>query len=123
MFRKICISILTIGILFLNSMLFDNLVYGASTPRAEIKINGVNYKWMEKSYGGTNRGIMFNPGRHEYQFRPNPHDDPWYNKNQMKFYNEVALQVKSKGDAGKWTKDNWPATIKITVHNIPYTLE
>lgn len=90
--------------------------------RPTITINGVSYNWMETSYG-TNRGMTFNPGQHAYQIKPNPHDDPWYNKNQGKFYTQMATGVATKGNAGHWTKENWPDTITgVTVNGISYTL-
>ncbi|MHB0801686.1 hypothetical protein PVK73_19025 [Bacillus thuringiensis] len=90
--------------------------------RPTVTINGVSYNWMETSYG-TNRGMTFNPGQHAYQIKPNPHDDPWYNKNQGKFYTQMANGVATKGNAGHWTKENWPDTITgVTVNGISYTL-
>ncbi|WP_163652138.1 hypothetical protein [Listeria sp. PSOL-1] len=85
-------------------------------------INGVKYKWSETSWS-KNRGVTFNPGQHVYQLAPNPHDDPWYNKNQVKFYNQLVDQVKILGDAQKWLQDKWPNTISnVTVHGVNYTL-
>ncbi|AOM14241.1 hypothetical protein [Bacillus thuringiensis] len=141
MIRKIYVPFLIVGILFTNFLSSVNSIYASEiyttnslnkpshfvhkeTRSSEIKINGVTYKWMEKSYSGTNRGMLFNPGRHEYQFKPNPHDDPWYNKNQGKFYSQVAKQVETKGNSDKWTPDKWPSSIRgISVNGISYTLE
>lgn len=87
-----------------------------------IKINNFQYKWMEASFG-KNRGMTFNPGKLNYQFSPNPHNDPWYNKNQAKFYKQAAAQVETQGNIGKWTSGAWPSSIKnITVNKINYTL-
>lgn len=86
-----------------------------------VTINGQNYKWIETSWG-KNRGMTFNPGQHVYQFAPNPHDDPWYNKNQQKFYNQAAAAIKTIGDKEKWTSTSWPSKINITVHGVDYTL-
>lgn len=85
------------------------------------KINGVNYKWVETSWS-KNRGLTFNPGNHVYQFSPNPHNDPWYNKNQKKFYDSAADQITKQGNAGKWDQKSWPSSIKVTMNGIDYTL-
>lgn len=87
-----------------------------------MNINGKTYKWMEASYN-NNRGFKINPGNMDYKFSPNPHDDPWYNKNQIKFYNKAADQIASQGNSGKWVIGNWPSTIKVTVNKIDYVLE
>lgn len=86
-----------------------------------IFINGDTYKWMESSWG-YNRGLTINPGRMDYQLSPNPHNDPWYNKNQIKFYNEVANQLQTQGNNAKWVKGNWPRIINVKVNNIDYTM-
>lgn len=86
-----------------------------------VKINGTSYKWSETSWG-KNRGMTFNPGSHVYQFSPNPHNDPWYNKNQTKFYKSAASQIEEQGSEGKWTKDSWSSQIKVNINGIDYTL-
>lgn len=89
-----------------------------------MKIEGKSYKWMEASFGGTNRGYEINPGKLRYQFSPNPHNDPWYNKYQTKFYNQGAVQIEKQANAGKWATNGWPAEIdNITIHGITYTLK
>ncbi|MEH7243840.1 hypothetical protein V7131_22300 [Bacillus sp. JJ269] len=90
---------------------------------SSITINDQKYNWMEISRG-NNRGMRFNPGQHQYIFTPNPHNDKWYNKNQMTFYALAAKQVEAKGNSGRWTTDNWPSSINnIDIHGITYTLQ
>lgn len=100
----------------------DNLEQRAGIS-GQITIEKTKYKWIETSFGGTHRGLTFNPGKHIYKLSPNPHDDPWYNKNQVKFYNQVAAQVETQGNTGKWHSKGWPNKItKIKVNKIDYTL-
>lgn len=88
-----------------------------------MKIEGKTYKWMEASFGGTNRGYEINPGKHRYQLSPNPHNDPWYNKNQAKFYGQGAAQIEKQANSGKWNSKGWPSTIRnVPIHGINYTL-
>jgi len=85
-----------------------------------IVINGITYKWIETS-AGRNRGITFNPGQHAFTISPNPHQDPWYNKNQVKFYNTAATEIKSIGDLHRWTKETrWAIPQPIIIHGVPY---
>ena len=89
--------------------------------QGRICINGINYRWCEASFG-TNRGMLFNPGRHRYKFTPNPHNDPYYNKNQVRWYSEMAEQFRRAGNAGNWTQDEWPGNIRnLNVHGESYT--
>lgn len=102
--------------------------YGAlsRTPgvvQGNIAINGVNYRFMEVRQG-TNRGILFNPGRHQYVFTPNPHRDGWYNSNQQRWYTDMAQEFRRIGDAAHWTRDNWNngnAINNLRVNGITYT--
>lgn len=88
-----------------------------------IRVEGKEYKWMEASFGGKNRGYEINPGKHRYQLSPNPHNDPWYNKNQTKFYKKGAEQIEKQANTEKWNSNGWPTTIKnITINKITYTL-
>lgn len=88
-----------------------------------MKIEGKTYKWMEASFGGTNRGYEINPGKMRYQLSPNPHNDPWYNKNQNKFYAQGADKIEAQANSGKWHTKGWPNKIEnITIHGITYTL-
>lgn len=89
--------------------------------QGNITINGTNYRWMELSFG-TNRGMCFNPGNNRYEFRPNPHNDPWYNRNQATWYANMAREFKRIGDAAAWNQNNWPAAINnLRVNGITYT--
>lgn len=95
----------------------------AGVVQGNIRINNVNYRWMEVR-SGTNRGMLFNPGEHRYRFRPNPHDDAWYNNHQDAWYNAMAREFQRKGDAGSWTQDNWNGGNDIrnlNAHNETYT--
>ncbi|EKZ0165063.1 hypothetical protein QUO97_002320 [Enterococcus faecalis] len=88
-----------------------------------IQIHGITYKWIETSWG-KNRGMTFNPGNKVYQMSPNPHDDPWYNKHQEKFYNQAAVAIKGLGDVQKWTSTTWPLTINgVVVNGVTYYLK
>lgn len=89
-----------------------------------MKVEGKTYKWMEASFGGTNRGYEINPGKMRYQLDPDPHKDPWYSKNQAKFYNQGAKQIEKQANAGKWGSKGWPNKIdNITIHGETYSLE
>ncbi|EGO5846252.1 hypothetical protein D924_02910 [Enterococcus faecalis 06-MB-S-10] len=93
------------------------------TISGEMKVENVKYKWMEASFGGTNRGYTINPGKLSYQLSPNPHKDPWYNKNQVKFYNLGAKQIEKQANEGKWHSKGWPENIyNISINNVNYTL-
>lgn len=91
---------------------------------AEINVGGQVYEYGELSIG-KNRGITFHRkgirnDQHEYKFNPNPHDDPWYNKSQGKFYAEAASQIANIVSA----TGNYPAFgAQTTVHGIAYTLD
>ena len=86
-------------------------------------IKGKAYKWMEASFGGTDRGYAINPGNYRYQLSPNPHKDPWYNKNQARFYTLGAQQIEKQANARKWDTKGWPSTINpIEINAIIYTL-
>ncbi|MCI8404679.1 MAG: hypothetical protein HFE49_07225 [Clostridia bacterium] len=97
-----------------------------SIIQGTVRINNVNYRWREASFGGLNRGLEFNPGNHRYKFRPNPHDDPYYNKHQVTWYESMASQIAHVGNtsATPWTQNNWPSTIRnLKVNGITYTAE
>lgn len=100
----------------------DAVVAEAAGISGKVEINGVSYKWAETSWS-KNRGMTFNPGNHVYQFLPNPHDDPWYNKNQNKFYKLAADQIKKQGDDSKWDQKVWPDSIKVSINGVSYTLK
>lgn len=86
-----------------------------------IQINHIDYNWQEKSFGGLNRGMLYNPGRHQYKFTPNPHEDPAYNRNQVRWYQAMAREFQRVGN-GTWTRDNWSDTIRnLVVNGITYT--
>ncbi|QSJ18880.1 hypothetical protein JYQ62_09070 [Nostoc sp. UHCC 0702] len=56
-----------------------------------------SFYYQEESWS-KNRGITIklnNSTRpsQTYKFDPNPHNDPWYNKNQPKFYRDAAQQI------------------------------
>lgn len=100
----------------------NNLISPRAGISGKITINNTNYNWIETSWG-KNRGITFNPGNHVYQLSPNPHNDPWYNKNQVKFYNAAVAEIAKQGNKDKWSSSNWPTSIKnIVVNKITYTL-
>ncbi|TKI22218.1 hypothetical protein FC683_27065 [Bacillus cereus] len=100
----------------------NNLISPRAGIKGQITINNINYNWIETSWG-KNRGITFNPGNHVYQLSPNPHNDPWYNKNQVKFYNAAVAEIAKQGNKDKWSSSKWPNSIKnIVVNKIPYTL-
>ena len=60
------------------------------------KDSGITFNYVEQKSGGSGPGargirIYIAGGRDQsYKFSPNPHDDPWYNKNQAKFYRQAA---------------------------------
>ena len=91
--------------------------------QGNITINGVTYQWMEIRQG-TNRGILFNSGRHRYIFAPNPHRDAWYNSHQWQWYTAMAREFQRVGNAGHWTSDNWnnnQTIYNLRVNNVTYT--
>lgn len=105
--------------LSINSDIDD--IFSTRKIDGQMVINRVTYKWMEASWG-NNRGMTINPGRMNYQFSPNPHNDPWYNKNQVKFYNEAARQIQQQGNQQQWQQNRWPNTIRVNVNGIQYTM-
>jgi hypothetical protein len=62
------------------------------------------YKWVELSPGGSGpgrRGLqVIGPGldRNDWSFyfKPNPHDNPTYNKKQQKLYTTLAGEIQKK---------------------------
>ncbi len=118
-----------------NNFCLDNLAmqemyeegYGvpsrtSSSVQGSITINGTNYRWTEWKQG-KNRGMLFNPGEHLYIFSPNPHSDPWYNKNQQKWYADMAREFQRAGNANNWNANNWNNGRPINnlrVHGISY---
>jgi hypothetical protein len=85
------------------------------------------FNYREESWS-LNRGITITTKGEDnldrppqtYKFNPNPHDDPWYNKNQKKFYEEAANQIgqyfNKKGSFPRYD------TELVTIHNISYKL-
>ncbi|MFJ5318192.1 hypothetical protein [Pectobacterium versatile] len=63
----------------------------AADVKGKFNKDGVEFTYAEQKYG-TNRGIRIMAVTRDqtYKFTPNPHDDPWYNKNQEKFYRTAA---------------------------------
>jgi len=89
---------------------------------ATIEINGVTYTYTEASFG-RNRGIHISaPGlpRTTFQLRPNPHDDPEYNKNQPKFYRDLAEAVANFAAANNQFP---PDGHRVTIFRIDYTVD
>lgn len=104
----------------------DNDNAYVSSIQGNVRINNINYRWREVSFGGLNRGLEFNPGNHRYKLRPNPHDDPYYNRHQEAWYQSMAAQIEHAGNTSAipWTQANWPSTIQhLNVHGIIYTAE
>lgn len=83
-----------------------------------------SFHYQEESWS-QNRGITIKlngstrPSQ-TYKFDPNPHNDPWYNKNQAKFYNQAAQQIgqyfNKRGSFPRY------GTESITVNGIDYKL-
>lgn len=102
-------------------MLESNLLKAIN---GEITIGTTTFVWSEYSQGKS-RGIqMYRRGvardSHTYIFRPNPHNDPFYNKNQPNWYNEAAFKISSLTVTNRAWPDNGT---QITVAKIDYTLE
>jgi len=90
--------------------------------KGEFTEDNVTFKYGEVSYG-TNRGIRISAGTRvqDYRFSPNPHDDPWYNKNQAKFYLQAAHAIaKLYLESGNQLFPRYGAT--IDVENVVYAL-
>jgi hypothetical protein len=91
----------------------------------DITLDGVTFHYGEMSFSGLGRGIsMYRKGvakdNHVYKFKmPNPHDDPFYNKNQGKWYDEAANAIATQVNNGGWPTDGGT----VTVHGTVYTLE
>lgn len=101
---------------FLSEEYFGNAL---TKINGTVVINDDKYKWMETGTGGLTRGILFNPGNYNYKITPNPHDDPWYNKNQQKFYTKLVKAVEKKATS-EWS---WPSSIRdLEVNGEKYTL-
>ncbi|MEI4616589.1 hypothetical protein [Bacillus cereus] len=92
MLKKLWMCSLIMGIFSSVLGLFTNHTTYAAGISGSVTVNITTYKWSETSWG-NNRGVSFNPGQHVYQLSQNPHNDPWYNKNQIKFYDQVVNQV------------------------------
>jgi hypothetical protein len=85
------------------------------------------FNYREESWS-LNRGITITTKGEDnldrppqtYKFDPNPHNDPWYNKNQPKFYKEAATQIgqyfNKKGSFPRY------GTASVTINGIPYKL-
>lgn len=101
----------------------DILLPSVGAIQGNITINGTNYRWMELSFG-INRGMCFNPGNNRYQFRPNPHNDAWYNTHQTTWYANMAREFKRIGDGAGWNQNNWPGAVNgLRVNGITYTAD
>ncbi|PGA90438.1 hypothetical protein [Bacillus toyonensis] len=122
MLKKILLCLFVGGILFSTVGIFKNQSVSAAGINSSVTVNNTTYKWSETSWG-SNRGITINPGQHVYQLSPNPHNDPWYNKNQVKFYDQIINQVANQGNINHWTTNTWATAIHdIKVDGITYTL-
>ncbi|MBJ8113810.1 hypothetical protein JDS99_30370 [Bacillus cereus group sp. N6] len=122
MLKKILLCLFVCGILFSVVGILKNQMVSAAGINGSVTVNNTTYRWSETSWG-NNRGVTLNPGQHVYQLSPNPHNDPWYNKNQIKFYDQVINQVAMQGNTAHWTATAWPTTSSnITVNGITYTL-
>ena len=98
--------------------LANNTIKGSTT------VNGVVYEYNEDIYG-TNRGISIwrkgvSNDKHSYKLNPNPHDDPWYNKHQERFYLDLANEI---GESTNLNRHYPPFNSPVIVHNINYSLE
>jgi len=92
----------------------------------KITIDGTVFEYSESQIGnGRSRGIKISlegtqNSSSEYKFNPNPHLNPWYNKNQPEFYHEAATRIPET-----WKKNNgifpWYG-YKITINNTEYKL-
>ena len=66
--------------------------------------------------------MLFNPGQARYQFRPNPHNDPAYNRDQQRWYDAMAREFQRIGNVNRWNRNAWPQQVNnLTVNGINYT--
>jgi hypothetical protein len=96
----------------------------------DIKHANVDFHFAEATIGGgKTRGITIKASKspkpaQTYKFEPNPHDDPWYNKNQGKFYAEAATELAKLYVASSKDNPSFPRydAKKIKVNKIEYKL-
>lgn len=91
---------------------------------SEFTINDTKFKWAETSFSGLGRGISMHrvgvkDDQHVYKFQPDPHDDPFYNKNQGKWYDEMARAIAGATLANGWPGNDFP----VTIREVEYRLE
>jgi hypothetical protein len=96
----------------------------------DITHNKIAFHFAEASIGnGKSRGITIKataspkPAQ-TYKLEPNPHNDPWYNKNQGKFYTEAATELAKLYVASSKDNPSFPRydAKKIKINNIEYKL-
>jgi len=91
---------------------------------------GVEFHFLEAAMGnGRNRGITIKAKKslkpaQTYRFDPNPHDDPWYNKNQGKFYHAVAIELAKLYVASNAANPSFPRydSAKVKINGMDYSL-
>ncbi|MCE2576694.1 hypothetical protein [Komagataeibacter sp. FNDCR2] len=91
-------------------------------------MGGVKFEYHEISFGsgGGNRGIYIQAGKdisQKYQFSPNPHRNPKYNKYQERFYNEAAKFLAQEFINQEQSKFPEPGLIEETLLGVEYTFE
>jgi hypothetical protein len=90
-----------------------------------VNVGGVAFTYGETSANKRRAIAISTPtgGSVEYWFKPNPHDDPKYNKNQPRFYEEMAVVI---GEYFTNNQQQWPpfgteVNIKLTL--VSYVLD
>jgi hypothetical protein len=93
--------------------------------KGTVTTGGHTFRFQEESFG-TNRGITMSvngvaQSQVTYKLNPNPHDLRAYNKNQEKFYKELATQLAPHYVVAT---NHWPApgALHLTVLTEAYNL-
>ncbi|MFJ9692591.1 hypothetical protein [Kitasatospora sp. NPDC101183] len=91
----------------------------------EVEVNGQEFSYNEDRTGSRKLQISANGvpnSQHLYKFRPDPHKQKDYNKNQAAFYRDMARHA-----AGLFTNGSggpkWKETGEFNWHGVEYSLE
>jgi hypothetical protein len=114
-------------------MCHKEVIVMPKTIKGEITVRDIQYEYSEVKRGGGgagSRGIsIWKKGtaddKRDYKFKPNPHSNKWYSKNQPMFYKEAAEAIVAERNAnGVWpTTNDLNNLTTITINKEDYTLE
>lgn len=94
--------------------------------------NTIQYRYREMHVSGSQRGISLTirdqiggiqvtPRNHQYNISPNPHDDPYYDGHEERFYEILAQKAMEK----VLQQQDWPHRIVVRNRHFSedYTLD